>query len=483
MKNLAFATIDQLQNLLNNKEISSAELLDYFLKRFARYDGELGSALEVFDKESILANAESHGSLQSIPGIIKDNICQKNRITSCASKILEHYRSPYDATTVSELKHAGAFLLGRANLDEFAMGSSTETSAFKKTKNPWDHDRVPGGSSGGSIAAVAAGLAAWSLGSETGGSVRQPASLCGIVGLKPTYGLVSRNGLVAYASSLDQIGVATRTVKDNAQVLSVIAGHDVKDSSSLSVDKKDYTQSLDGKLKDGLTIGVIENTLHADGVDPQVVEAIEAAAKEFEKIGATIKRVTKPIFDYSAAVYFILSRAEAASNLARFDGVRYGMRDKDVKSLAQMYEKTRHDGFGQEVKARIMTGNYVLSTGHAGDFYANAKKVQRLMRHEFAQTFKDIDLLLSPTSPGAAFKFGAFDENKLQLDLQDYFTCAVNIAGIPAISIPCGFTSDKLPLGMQLIGPRLSEELIFKTAYAYEQKTEWHTMHPPAYLD
>ncbi len=478
MKNLAFATISELQKALENKEISTNEMLDFFLARFAQYNKELGAALEVFDKESIIKDSASKGPLYAIPGLIKDNISQKNRKLTCASKILENFVATYDATAISRLKESGAFLVGRANLDEFAMGSSTETSAFMKTSNPWDIGRVPGGSSGGSVAAVAAGLVPWALGSETGGSVRQPAALCGIVGLKPTYGLISRNGLVAYASSLDQIGIATRTVRDNALVLSEIAGHDTKDSSTLFVDKKDYTTLLDGKLKEGLKIGVIENALHAEGIDPEVVEAIENAIKEYEKLGAIVQRINLPIMDYAAAVYFILSRAEAASNLARYDGVDYGLRDKEAQSLTAMYTGTRHDGFGPVVKERIMTGNYVLSAGHAAEFYNNAKKVQRLMRNEYAQIFKEFDMLISPVTPSGAFKFGAFDEDKLQMDLQDYFTCSVNIAGIPAIAIPCGFTKDNLPIGFQLMGPHLSESRLFQTAYAYEQVTPWHTMHP-----
>ncbi len=481
MNNLAFASIKQLKQALEKKEIAPSELLDFFLKRFKEYDPELGCALELFDNESIIQRSNCKGDLYAIPGIIKDNISQKDRIVSCASKILKDFVSTYDATAINRLKDAGAFLVGRANLDEFGMGSSTENSAFQLTKNPWDVTRVPGGSSGGSTAAVAAGLVPWALGTETGGSVRQPAAYCGIVGLKPTYGLVSRSGLVAYASSLDQIGVATRTVHDNALVFSVIAGHDVKDSSSIFVDKKDYTELLDGKLHKGLKIGVIENALHAEGIDSEVVESIEQAINELETLGATIKRIEMPLFDYSAAVYFILSRAEAASNLARYDGVRYGLRSKDAKTLDDMYANTRQEGFGREVKARIMTGNYVLSVGHADDFYVNAKKVQRLMRYDFAKTFKDVDFLIAPTTPAPAFTFGAFKENKLQMDLQDYFTCAMNIAGIPAISLPCGFSKSNLPIGFQLIGPRLSEARLYQTAYAYEQATPWHTMHPPQF--
>ena len=480
--NIAFATIDELRSLLSTKQISPRELLELVIQRFKKYDPSLGSALEVFQADSIQQASNAAGKLHAIPGLIKDNICQKDRIASCSSKILQNYKAPYDATAITRLKNEGAFLVGRANCDEFAMGSSTETSAYQKTMNPWDLSRVPGGSSGGSIAAVAAGLVPWSLGSETGGSVRQPAALCGIVGLKPTYGLISRYGLVAYASSFDQIGIATRTVKDNAYILSAIAGHDPLDSTTLAGNPKNYVAALTGKIKPGLKIGVIENTMHAEGIDPEIVQAIETAIKQLESLGAQIKRINLPVLDYSAAVYFILSRAEAASNLARFDGVRYGLRVPEP-TLAGMYQHTRSDGFGKEVKARIIIGNYVLSVGHAGDFYVNAKKVQSLMREAFNDAFRDVDLLVAPTHPAPAFKFGAFDENKLQMDLQDYFTCAMNITGIPAISIPCGMSSGNLPIGFQLIGPHYSEELLFQAADAYERSTEWHLKHPPAFAE
>jgi aspartyl-tRNA(Asn)/glutamyl-tRNA(Gln) amidotransferase subunit A len=478
MENLAFASISQLREMLDKKEVSTKELLEFFIKRFEKYDGKLGSALEIFSLDSVLKESKAQGRLAGIPGLIKDNICQRNRITSCASKILANYRAPYDATAIARLKQEGALLLGRANCDEFAMGSSTETSAFKKTCNPWDLSRVPGGSSGGSIAAVAAGLVPWALGSETGGSVRQPAAFCGVVGLKPTYGLISRYGLVAYASSLDQIGIATRTIKDNALVLSVIAGNDNHDSTTLAVGAKDYTATLTGTMKPDLKIGVIENALYAEGVDNQVQNAIKQAIDQLEKLGARIRYIKLPILDYAAAIYFILSRAEAASNLARFDGVRYGVRATTASTLADMYAQTRHDGFGAEVKARIMIGNYVLSVGYADKFYDNARRAQRIMRQEFTKIFQEVDLLVAPTHPAPAFKFGAFAQNKLQLDLQDYFTCGMNIAGIPALSVPCGFSADNLPIGFQLIGPWLSEELLYQTAHAYEQQTPWHTMHP-----
>lgn len=478
---LAFASIVELQKKLVLKEISRAELLEYFRKRFAEFDPELGAALEVFSAESILGASHDKGLLAGIPGIVKDNIAQAGRELTCASRILSGFVSPYDATAIARLKQEGALLLGRANMDEFAMGSTTETSAYLKTRNPWDLTRVPGGSSGGSIAAVAAGLVPWALGSDTGGSVRQPAGFCGIVGLKPTYGLVSRFGLVAYGSSLDQIGVATRTVKDNALVLSAIAGQDVNDSSTLAVEKKDYTQSLNGTLPANLKIGIVEDALYAPGMDPEVVCLIEAAVKQLETLGATIVKIKLPMVDYSAAAYFIISRAEAASNLARFDGVRYGARAKDADTLAQMYSKTRQNGFGTEVKTRILIGNYVLSAGHAGAYYDNARKVQAMIRHEFVEAFKHVDVLIMPTQPAPAFQFGAYASDKLQIDLQDYFTCPINLAGLPAISINAGFTASKLPVGFQLIGPHLAEERLYQTAHAYEQVTNWHEQMPPLF--
>lgn len=481
MNSLAFATMQELTQKLTSREISASELLNFFIQRCTTYDSKIDAALEIFDAQSILEKSSKQGILAGIPGLLKDNISQNGRTLTCASKILEHFQATYDATATSRLKQEGALLMGRANMDEFAMGSSTETSAYKKTKNPWDFERVPGGSSGGSIAAVAAGLVPWALGSETGGSVRQPAAFCGIVGLKPTYGLISRYGLVAYGSSIDQIGIATRTVYDNALVLSAIAGNDSKDSSSLPVGKKDYTASLDGKITPGLRIGIVENALSAHGIDPEISSAIDQAIKELEQLGAQVKRITLPTMDYSAAVYFILSRAEAASNLGRFDGVRYGLRDKNAQTLAAMYANTRHDGFGEEVRRRILVGSYVLSAGHAAQFYAKALKVQHVMRQEFLEAFKNVDLMVMPTHPIPAFKFGAFELDTLQMDLQDYFTCSANLVGVPALSIPCGFTKNKLPIGFQLVGPDLSEELIFKTAHAYEARTPWHTQHPDGF--
>src|SRR3989339_56903 len=478
MNSLKFATIQEIRSLIDTKKMSKEEVLDFYLARFAEIDPTIKSALQVFDKDSILKKSSGNGLLAGIPGLIKDNINQEGRIASCASKILANYTAAYDATVIARLKEQGALLVGRANMDEFAMGSSTETSSYFKTCNPWDTSRVPGGSSGGSAAAVAAGLVPWALGTDTGGSVRQPAGFCNLVGLKPTYGSVSRYGLIAYASSLDQIGIFSKTVYDNALVYSVIAGCDEKDSSTLDLQPKDYTQDLTGKFPAGLRIGIVENALHATELDGQVKKVIEQAIADLEKSGVIIQRIKLPALDYAAATYFVLSRAEAASNLARFDGVRYGYRAPDIANLEEMYTKTRHEGFGREVRVRMMVGNYVLSAGHAGKYYNKAKQVQRLIRSEFNEAFKDVDLLLMPTQACPAFKFGAYDDNKLQMDLQDYFTAAVNLAGVPGISIPCGFSDTGLPVGFQLIGPHLSESKLFQVGHAYQQITDWHTKNP-----
>ena len=476
MLDLSFLTIQELSHALDAKKVSKEEVVKTLLDR-AHSAQDLNATLEVFSQESVLAASSHSGPLAGIPGYIKSNICQKDRVTSCASKILENFVSTYDATCVERLKQAGALVLGTTNNDEFAMGSSGETSAFGITKNPWNKELVPGGSSSGSAAAVAAGLAPWALGSDTGGSVRQPAALCGIVGFKPTYGLNSRYGLIAYGSSLDTIGIFTRTVYDSALVQSVIGGQDPKDATSLPTQKQDYTQNLSGSIKSGLTIGVIENAIEAQALHPEIRQANEEAIKVYEKMGATIKRITLSSFDYGAACYFIISRAEAASNLARFDGIRYGLRVSE-KSLIDLYEQTRHQGFGDEVKARILVGNYVLSVGHAGQFYNNAQIVRQKIREQLADAFKEVDLLVMPTHATPAFKVGEFDDDKLTMDLQDYFTAPINLAGVPAISIPVGFSKNNLPLGMQLVGPHLSEHLLFQTAHAYQCVTDWHKQHP-----
>ncbi len=476
MNTLAYLSIKELSSLLSRNEITPQEIVQSCINRIEKHDKNLGSTLEIITPK-VNNSIEGLSSLHNIPGLIKDNICQKGQITSAGSKILANFISPYAATAVQKLEHAGALSLGRTNCDEFAMGSSNETSAYKLAHNPWDTSRSPGGSSGGSAAAVAAGFVPWALGSETGGSVRQPAALCGLVGSKPTYGRVSRHGLIAYASSMDQIGVFTRTVYDNALVLQTIAGKDHYDSTVIQQESPNYISGLTGELKKGLKIGVVTNALNAKGMHPEMKAQLLLALKKLESLGAELVDVSIPMMEHAAATYFVISRAEAASNLARFDGIRYGYRAKHVDSLQDLYQKSRAEGFGHEVKRRILIGNYVLSAGHAAQYYESACAVRRMIRQEFLDHFAEVDLLFAPVTPAPAFKIGEFAKNPLQMDLQDYFTCSANLAGIPAVSFPCGFVQN-LPVGFQLMGPDLSEGLIFQTGYAYEQATEWHTMHP-----
>ncbi len=474
-KSYHYKTIAEVRAALVNREISVQEIVHDIYERIDAVEPQVSALLEVL-KPEILPSGE--GILGGIPGVVKNNIAIQDVATTCASKILQSYKPPYTATSIERLNNAGAVIVGTANMDEFAMGSSTEYSAFKKTKNPWNIDRVPGGSSGGAAAAVASGMALWALGSDTGGSIRQPAALCGIVGMKPTYGRVSRYGLIAYGSSLDQIGPMTRTVYDNALVLGVIAGHDKRDSSSHNAPDYDYTHDLRHALPDTITIGIIEGLFEQEGMDPDIVEALQEAVRVYERLGAKVKQVRIPSLALSTPAYFIVSRAEAASNLARFDGIHYGMRIKNAKSLKDVYRDTRHDGFGEEVRKRIMVGNYVLSAGHAGAFYQKACEVRAMIRAELDQVFKEVDVLLLPTHPVPAFPFDAYAMDRLQMDLQDYFTCFANIAGVPALAVPCGFTKMQLPIGMQLVGKHWDEHLLYKLAYAYEQQTPWHTMVP-----
>ena len=399
---------------------------------------------------------------------------------TCASKILNGYRAPYDATVVQKLRAAGAIPFGKTNLDEFAMGSSTENSALKSTRNPWDLSRVPGGSSGGSAAAVAADEAFGALGSDTGGSIRQPAALCGVVGLKPTYGRVSRFGLVAFASSLDQIGPVTKTVRDGALILNAIAGHDLQDSTSLNEPVPDYVASLGNDLR-GVRLGVPKEYM-IEGIDPQVRAAINAAGKQLNSLGAEIIEVSLPNTQYAVAVYYIIATAEASANLARFDGVRYGYRAENPKDVLDLYGRTREEGFGPEVKRRIILGTYVLSSGYYDAYYLRAQKVRELIRRDFASAFEKVDALISPTSPVAAFKLGERVADPLQMYLADIFTIAANLAGICGISIPCGFAELnglRLPIGLQLLGRSLNEARLLQIAHAYEQSTDWHKARPP----
>ena len=473
--------IADLQSLLRRREVSPREVIDALRERIESIDEDLGAYLS-FDIESATKEAEHANPdlpLGGIPIAIKDIINVSRQPCTCASKILSGYRAPYDATVIHKLRAAGAIPFGKTNLDEFAMGSSTENSALKSTRNPWDLSRVPGGSSGGSAAAVAAAEAFGALGSDTGGSIRQPAALCGVVGMKPTYGRVSRFGLVAFASSLDQIGPITKTVRDAALIMNAIAGHDPKDSTSLNEPVPDYVASLGNDLG-GIRLGLPKEYM-IDGIDPQVRAAINAAVKQLNFLGAEIVEVSLPRTEYAVAVYYIIATAEASANLARFDGVRYGYRAENPKDVLDLYGRTRQEGFGAEVKRRIILGTYVLSSGYYDAYYLRAQKVRELIRRDFASVFDKVDALISPTSPVPAFKAGE-RADPLQMYLADIFTIAANLAGICGISIPCGFAEldgHRLPIGLQLLGKTLDEARVLQIPHAYEQSTDWHKARPP----
>ncbi len=439
-----------------------------------KLNGELNSFLSI-ERESALNRAEEienssdeNRSLRGVAIAVKDNICTTGMRTSCGSKILENYRPQYDATAVERLKQAGAIIVGKTNMDEFAMGSSNENSAFGTVKNPWDLERVPGGSSGGSAVAVASGVVQASLGSETGGSVRQPAAFCGVVGFKPTYGRISRYGLVAFASSLDQIGIFGQTSKDVAEVLSVVSGRDKNDTTSADVAVPDYLSELNKDIS-GTRIGV-PRALFGDGLDDEVRESVERAIENYKKLGAEIVDVELPHSKYSIAVYYIIATAEASSNLARFDGVRYGFRVEDATKLHEMYMKTREQGFGEEVKRRIMLGTYVLSSGYYDAYYSKAQKVRTLLKQDFARAFEKCDAILTPTAPTTAFKFGEKSDDPLEMYLSDIFTASANLASIPGISIPCGLSSNGMPIGLQLVGKNWSESQLLNLANVYEKE-------------
>lgn len=475
-----FITIKELKEKLEKKEITPREIKQFYRDRIKKYDKTLNSIIEVFednDDDSV----EKSGPLAHIPYISKDNICLKGKTTSAGSNILKNYKAPYDATVNKRLKQAGATPLARANMDEFAMGSSGEFSAYGSTFNPWDISRTPGGSSSGPGTSVATGFAPFALGSETGGSVRTPAAFLGLVGIYPTYGLHSRYGLLAFTSSTDQIAPLTKTVYDNALVVSTLAGNDPNDSTSLQVKPKDYTKNLTGKLPENLTIGILSDCLNNESIDPEITTCFEQAIKLMEKLGAKTKVIDMPHLKYGNAVYFIASRAEAASNLARFDGSLYGNRVDGSLDLKKMYIKTRVEGFGIEVKRRILTGNYALSSSHQEDFYAHANNVRSMIRAEFLEAFKEVDVLMSPTTPTLPFKIGELIDDPIALYLADFFLTPNCIAGVPAISLPCGFSKEDLPMGVQFIGPHLSEELLYQTAYAYEQNNDHYTRNPKGY--
>lgn len=470
-----------LHDMLVNKEITSLELTQAVLARIDEVEGDVQAYLTITREDALaqakavdekIAKGEEIAFLEGIPGAIKDNICTKGIKTTCASKILQKFVPPYDATVVQKLEAQNPVVLGKTNLDEFAMGGSTENSAYHPTCNPWNTDCVPGGSSGGSAAAVAAGTAVWALGSDTGGSIRQPASFCGVVGMKPTYGRVSRYGLVAYASSLDQIGPITKDVTDCAHILNIIAGRDEMDSTSLDVQVPDFTKALVQDVK-GLKIG-LPKEYFVKGMDPEVEAAVKNGVKELEKLGAEVVEISLPNTDYAISTYYLIAPAEAATNLARYDGVSYGERAEDAADLVEMMTKTRTQYLGEEVKRRIMIGNYALSAGYYDAYYLKALKVRRLVKEDYDKAFKDVDVIICPAAPSVAYKIGEKISNPLEMYLQDACTVPLNLAGLPGISVPCGYNKDKMPIGMQIIGKALDEETILRVAYTYEQSQSYH---------
>ncbi len=480
-------TISELTAKLAKRETSAREATQACLDQIKRVDGQIHAFLS-YDTADALAQAEaadkaiasgaSHAQrpLLGVPIGIKDVLAVKGQPLNCGSKILGKFVSPYDATAIEKLRAAGAIVFGRLNMDEFAMGSSTETSAFGVTRNPWDATRIPGGSSGGSAAAVAADECIATLGTDTGGSIRQPAALCGCVGLKPTYGRVSRYGLVAFASSLDQIGPFTKDVRDSATLLEVLSGLDHRDSTSVPQPVPHYAAGLTGDIK-GLKLGLPKEYM-IGGLDPEVNQAVRAAVKQLEQLGAEIVEISLPHTDYAVATYYIIATAEASANLARFDGIRYGLRVEGNDPIS-LYGNTRGAGFGPEVKRRIILGTYVLSSGYYDAYYLRAQKVRTLIRQDFLKAFEKVDAIVTPTSPTAAFKLGEKSDDPLQMYLSDIFTISCNLAGICGLSLPCGFTANpKLPIGLQLLGKPFGEETIFKIAHAYEQSTGWHKEKP-----
>ncbi len=485
MTELVGLSIRELRALLLEKQVSARDVLSAHLSHvqavepqisaFTTICGELAeSQADAVDRK--IASGEDSGALGGIPVALKDNICVAGYTTTCSSRILSNYVPPYEATVTTRLVSAGALIIGKTNMDEFAMGSSTENSAFKLTCNPWDTKTVPGGSSGGSAAAVCAGETVVALGSDTGGSIRQPASFCGVAGIKPTYGLVSRFGLVAFASSLDQIGALGRCVLDLATTLGVIAGHDKRDSTSFDQPVPDFAADLDCQVR-GLRIGIVTE-LTGEGIDQEVNLAIAAAVKTFESLGATVEEVSLPNSRHALAVYYLIATAEASANLARYDGVKYGYR-APADDIVSMYCQTRSHGFGPEVKRRIMLGTYALSSGYYEAYYKKAQQVRRLIKDDFDRAFADFDVLVCPTSPTCAFAFGAKTDDPLQMYLSDIATIPANLAGVPGISIPCGFGAGGLPIGLQLVGPALSDARLLQAAHAFETATDYHTKRSP----
>lgn len=470
-------SLNEVAKKIKNKEVTIKEVLDSVYSRIDRVEEKVNAYITLTKEQAYekaeklqkkLDNGEDIGVLGGIPIAIKDNICTNGVKTTCASRMLENFVPFYDATVTEKLEEAGAIMIGKTNMDEYAMGSSTESSYFKKTCNPWDIERVPGGSSGGSAAAVCADIAYAALGTDTGGSIRQPASFCGVVGLKPTYGLVSRFGVVAYASSLDQVGPITKTVSDSAVMLNVIAGHDKKDTTSANLERKDYTKSLVNDLK-GKKIGVPSKFV-AEGVNEYVKEVYEKRIETLKNAGAEIVEIDLEYIKYSLATYYIIATAEASSNLGRYDGIRYGHRADDFENLDDLYKKSRTEGFGEEVKRRIMLGTYVLSSGYYDAYYKRAQQVRTLIINEFKKVFEKCDVLAIPTAPNTAFKFGEKTENPIEMYLEDIYTVPVNIAGLPGISVPAGFNKENnMPVGMQFIAKAFDEENLIQIAYSFEQ--------------
>ncbi len=483
MAELNWLSVQEAHSLLTSRQISSVELTQACLDRIEAVEDRVQSFLTL-TPETALAQAEAAdrmlaagegGPLTGVPVQIKDVMCTEGVPTTCASRMLENFVPVYNATAVERLLGQGAVMLGKGNMDEFAMGSSCENSAFHPTMNPWDLERVPGGSSGGAAASVASGEAIYALGSDTGGSVRQPAALCGVVGLKPTYGLVSRYGLIAFASSLDQIGPVGRTVMDCALALNAIAGHDPRDATSVHQEPKDYTASLGQDIK-GLRLGVPEEYF-VDGMEPGSRKAVDEAISALEGLGASVRPVSLPTTRYALACYYIIAPSECSANLARYDGVKYGYSYQDTNDMWEALEKTREYGFGPEVTRRVMLGTYALSSGYYDAYYLKAQQARTLIRQDFDRVFQDVDALVTPTSPVTAFKIGEKSEDPVQMYLIDVCTLPVNIAGLPGLSVPCGF-SDGLPVGLQLIGPHFSEETLLRTAHAYESATGWSKARP-----
>lgn len=478
-------TAHEIHNALQEKAVSSRELVESFYLRIDSLENDLHAYNTLTKEEALsqadladkaIANGDPLGPLTGIPIALKDNLCTEGVRTTCSSRILANFVPPYDATIVSKLRKAGAVFLGKTNLDEFAMGSSTENSAFEPTKNPWDLSCIPGGSSGGSAAAVAADETVLAIGSDTGGSIRQPAACCGVVGLKPTYGRVSRYGLVAFASSLDQIGPLAHDVTDAATLFHAIGGYDPRDSTSANVPMPDICGKLNGDIQ-GIRLG-IPKEYFIEGIDSEVASAIEKSIEEYRRLGARIQEISLPHTGYAVATYYILATAEASSNLARYDGVRYGHRSDAPGNLLELYMESRREGFGPEVKRRIMIGTHALSSGYYDAYYKKAQQVRTLIKNDFDEAFKVVDAILTPTMPTPAFRFGEKTEDPLQMYLSDIFTISVNLAGIPAVSLPCGFTSGGLPIGLQVIGKPFDEGGILQIAYAYEQQHDFHKRRP-----